>query len=235
VLSGKTVVVTGASRGIGRAVASAFAGAGAWVAMVARGGEALRAAAEEVGGHAIPADVASADAVHRLTTYLVDLLGDVPDILVNSAGAFSIAPFSETEPAEFARLQEVNLRAPFLMIRAFLPYMLERRSGHLISIGSVAGRRAFAGNAAYSASKFGLRGLHEVLDEEVRGTGVRATLLEPAATDTPLWDPIDPDARADLPSRAEMLRAEDVARGVLFAASQPLGVEVSSMALRANF
>jgi NAD(P)-dependent dehydrogenase (short-subunit alcohol dehydrogenase family) len=158
----------------------------------------------------------------------------VPDILVNSAGVFGIAPIAETEPAEFERMHEVNLRAPFLMIRAFLPRMLARRSGQIISIGSVAGRRAFPGNAAYSASKFGLRGLHEVLAEEVRGTGVRATLLEPAATDTPLWDPIDPDSRGDLPSRAEMLRAEDVARGALFAASQPAGVEVSSIALRAN-
>jgi len=234
VLSGKTVVVTGASRGIGRAVAASFAQAGAWVAMVARGEDELRRAAAEVGGHAIPADVASADAVNQLTTYLVELLGDAPDILVNSAGAFSLAPLAETEPAEFERLQEINLRAPFLMIRAFLPYMLERRSGHIISIGSVAGRRAFPGNGAYSASKFGLRGLHEVLAEEVRGSGVRATLLEPAATDTPLWDAINPDSRGDLPSRAEMLRPEDVARGALFAASQPAGVEVSTLALRAN-
>ena len=94
-------------------------------------------------------------------------------------------------------------------------------------------RAAFAENGGYAASKFGVRGLHEVLRAEVRGTGVRATLVEPAATDTPLWDPIDPDARADLPSRASMLRPGDVARAVLFAALQPPGVQISNIALEA--
>ena len=112
--------------------------------------------------------------------------------------------------------------------------MLERGSGHVVSIGSVAGRVAFPGNGAYGASKFGLRGLHAVLAEEVGGTGVRATLIEPAATDTPLWDPLDPDARGDLPSRAAMLRPEDVARAVVYALAQPAGVEVSTLALRAS-
>jgi NAD(P)-dependent dehydrogenase (short-subunit alcohol dehydrogenase family) len=126
-----------------------------------------------------------------------------------------------------------NLRAPFLVTRAFLPLMLRRGSGHLVSIGSVAGRVAFAENGAYAASKFGLRGLHEVLLQEVRGTGVRATLVEPAATDTPLWDPIDPDSRPGFPSRAAMLRAADVARVVVFAAAQPRHVQIPFVAVEA--
>jgi len=233
-IKGKTVLVSGASRGIGNAVARAFTEAGAWVGMVARTEPGLSAAAQAVGGHAIAADISSASDVHRIAAYLFELLGGAPDVVVNAAGSFALAPFAETDPDVFDRQIAANLRGPFLLARAFLPAMLERGDGHIINIGSVAGRMALPGNAAYAASKFGLRGMHEVLAEEVRGTGVRATLVEPAATDTPLWDPLDPDSRADLPSRASMLRAEDVARSVLFAAAQPRGVEVQLLSVRAG-
>ena len=232
-LNGKTALVTGASSGIGLAVARELVGAGAWVGMVARTEEALVRAAAEAGGHAIPADVATAEGVHTLAAYLGEVLGDAPDLVVSSAGAFALARLDRAEPDDFDRMLGINLRGPFLLVRAFLPAMLRRRSGHFVNVGSVSGRTAFAENGAYSASKFGVRGLHEVLRAEVRGTGVLATLVEPAATDTPLWDPFDPDRRADLPSRASMLRPEDVARAVLFAVSQPPGVQVSSIAVEA--
>ncbi|HUE95696.1 MAG TPA: SDR family oxidoreductase, partial [Longimicrobiaceae bacterium] len=155
--------------------------------------------------------------------------------IVNSAGAFTLAPFTETDPHDFDAQLGANLRGPFLVTRAFLPAMLERGSGHIVNIGSIAGRLAMPGNAAYSASKFGLRGLHEVLAAELRGTGVRATLIEPAATDTPLWDAVNPDARDDLPSRSQMLGPDDVARAILFALEQPGSVEVSHLAVQAAF
>lgn len=232
-LRGKTALVTGASRGIGLAVARELARAGAWVGMVARGGDALARAADEVGGHAMPTDVSDPSAVHTMATYVGELLGDAPDLVVNAAGTFALVPLAETEPAEFDAQVAANLRAPFLLVRAFLPPMLQRGSGHIIQIGSVAGRVAFPGNGAYSASKFGQRGLHEVLLQEVRGTGVRATLVEPAATDTSLWDALDPDSRPDLPDRAAMLRAEDVARVVVFAAAQPRHVQLPFIAVEA--
>lgn len=232
-LRGRTALVTGASRGIGRAVARELVAAGAWVGMVARTEADLRGAAEEVGGHAISMDVSSPEAVNGLAAYLDEVLGGPPDLLVNSAGAFALAPLASTDPALFDQQLAVNLRAPFLLVRAFLPPMLARGSGHIVSIGSVAGRIPLPGNAGYGASKYGLRGLHEVLDQEIRGTGVRATLVEPAATDTPLWDPLDPDADPHLPSRAQMLRAADVARAVLYAATQPPDVQVSVVSLRA--
>jgi NAD(P)-dependent dehydrogenase (short-subunit alcohol dehydrogenase family) len=230
-MQGKTALVTGASRGIGLAVARALLAEGAWVGMVARTADTLARAAADVGGHAIAADISTPEGAHTLATYVGELLGDAPDLIVGSAGAFSLARLDRAEPADFDRQIAANLRGPFLLVRAFLPTMLRRRAGHFIHVGSVAGRVAFPENGAYSASKFGLRGLHEVLLQEIRGTGVRATLVEPAATDTPLWDPIDPDARADLPPRASMLRPEDVARAVLFAAQQPAGVQISSIAV----
>ena len=232
-LKGKTALVTGASRGIGLAVARELAAAGAWVGLVSRSPEPLARAAAQVGGHAMPADVGTPEGVHTLATYIGELLGDAPDLIVGAAGAFSLARLDRADPEDFDRMIGANLRAPFLMIRAFLPAMLRRGSGHFIHLGSVAGRVAFPENGGYSASKFGLRGLHEVLLAEIRGTGVRATLVEPAATDTPLWDAIDPDAREDLPSRASMMRPEDVARAVMFAAAQPPGVQIPSISLEA--
>lgn len=231
-LRGITALVTGASSGIGLAAAEAMVQAGAWVGMVARTQTVLAEEAERVGGHAIAMDIASPPAVHRITEYLAELIGGVPDVIVNSAGAFSMAPFAETDPADFDRQVDANLRGPFLVTRAFLPGMLERGSGHIVNVGSIAGRLAMSGNAAYSATKYGLRGMHEVLAAELSGTGVRATLVEPAATDTRLWDPVDPDTRSDLPSRSQMLRAKDVARAILYVVAQPAEVEISHLAIR---
>ena len=232
VLAGTTALVTGASGGIGRAVAARLRAAGAWVAMVARREGPLRAAAEAIGGHPIPADVTDAAAVHRLAEYLVALLGGAgPGVVVNAAGSFHLALVAETDPEIFDEQLAVNLRAPFLVMRAFLPRMLARGSGHIVTIGSVAGRRAFPHNGAYAASKFGVRGLHAVLDVELRGTGVRATLIEPAATATPLWDRIDPSRHPGVPARESMLSPEAVADAVLYAVTQPPEVDVRRVLL----
>jgi len=120
----------------------------------------------------------------------------------------------------------INLRAPFLVNRAVLPAMLQRGRGLIVNVGSEAGRRALHGNAAYSASKYGLRGYHEVLLEELRGSGVRATLVEPGATDTPIWDSVGPEHASRIPRRADMLRPEDVAEAVLFVVTRPETVRI---------
>jgi NADP-dependent 3-hydroxy acid dehydrogenase YdfG len=147
-------------------------------------------------------------------------------------GTFDLAPVAETDPAMFDRMIDGNLRGPFLVLRAFLPAMLEAGRGHVVTIGSVAGRVAFPGNGAYSASKFGVRGLHAVLEQELRGTGVRCTLVEPAATDTSIWDPIDPDSRPDLPSREAMLSAGAVADAVVYAVTRPPELHVPTIAVQ---
>ena len=216
-LRGRVAVVTGASRGIGAAVAATLAGAGARVLAVARGAETLRRAAGSCGAQAVVADVGTVDGIGAIAEALA---GDSPDIVVHSAGAFALAPLTDTSIDDFDRMYAVNLRGAFLLAREFLPRMKERRRGHFVSIGSVAGRIALQGNAAYAASKFGLRGLHAVLELELRGSGVRATLIEPSATATALWDAIDGAGYA-LPPREAMLDAAAVADAVLYAVTRP--------------
>jgi NADP-dependent 3-hydroxy acid dehydrogenase YdfG len=225
-LVGRTALVTGASRGIGREVAIALADEGARVFALARSRSALEELERDYGVTAVVVDLKDDEAVWLALDELSDGQGGPPDIVVNAAGVFGIASLDEETVLRFDENLAVNLRGPFLVIRALLPAMLERGSGTIVNVGSVAGRKAFPGNAAYSASKYGLRGLHEVLVEEVRGTGVRASLVEPAATDTPLWDPLDPDADPGLPDRASMLRADQVAEAVVYVATRPDGVVI---------
>ena len=221
-LKGRTALITGGSKGIGLAVANALRDAGARVVIAARDEEHLRATGHEY----VVADVSNVDEVEALLAGTSSL---VPDLVVHSAGAFQLAPIAETSVEMFDQLINVNLRAAFLLIRAVLPGMLARGSGHIVSIGSVAGRQAYPGNGAYSASKFGLRGLHAVLDAELRGSGVRATLVEPAATDTPLWGSVDRRVFKDLPPASAMLQPAAVAQAVLYAVSQPDGVSVPNL------
>lgn len=232
-LAGRVAVVTGASRGIGLAVSRALVDAGATVVMLARGAEALRARAAELGARAIPepCDVGDESDVARLADAVLARDGSAPDLLVHNAGVFAIAPVHETEAADFRRALDVNLVAPFLLTRAFLPRMRERGAGHVVTIGSVADRAIFPGNGAYAASKFGARALHEVLRAELRGSGVRTTLVSPGPVDTPLWDPIDPDRREGFTPRASMLQPGDVADAVLWAATRPATVNVDELRL----
>ncbi|MFN5583472.1 SDR family oxidoreductase [Gemmatimonas sp.] len=230
-LSGQTALVTGASRGIGRATARALAMAGARVFLLARTRADLETAAAECGGLASAhvCDVTDAAALQALLGEVVATAGGAIDILVNNAGVFPLAPVLDTTPDSFERTLAANLSAPFRVLHGVLPGMRARGRGHVVTIGSVADRRIFGGNGAYSASKFGARALHEVLREECAGTGVRTTLVSPAATDTPIWDPVDPDNTPGFPPRASMLRAEDVADAVLWAVTRPPHVNVDEL------
>ncbi len=232
-LAGRTALVTGASRGIGAAVARRLASAGARLVLLARSADTLEALAAEIGGGAVtvPCDIRGGNATAMARTALETIGVEAPDVLVNNAGVFFVTPAHETSVDAFRDLLESNLTAPFAFVQAFLPAMQRRGAGHVVTIGSIADRVAFAGNAAYAASKFGLRALHEVLRAELKGSGVRASLVSPGPVDTPLWDPIEAAARVGHTPRAEMLSADAVADAVHYVATAPATVNVDELRL----
>ena len=229
----KTAVVTGASRGIGKAIAGALTGAGIRTFMLARSASALHRAASELGSFADPlqCDVTDAKSVAQAVERIAAQRHGTPDILVNNAGLFPLALLHEMSVTDFEHTLAVNLAAPFRLIRAFLPAMRARKTGHIITLGSVADRTVFPENAAYAASKHGQRAMHEVLRQEVQGTGVRASLVSPGPTDTSIWDAIDPDNREGFPARASMLQAASVANAVLWVVSTPPDMNVDELRL----
>ena len=226
VLSSCTALITGASRGIGHSVATRLASAGAIVWGLGRVEAALAELASETGGSVLVADLSDDAAVWGALERLTDEGGGPPDIVVNAAGVFGLSSCATESVLAFDESLAVNLRGTFLVVRSLLPGMLDRGEGLIVNIGSLSGRKAFPGNAAYSASNFGLRGFHEVLLEEIRGSGVRATLIEPAATDTALWDGMDPDNHPSLPNRNQMIQPGDVAEAVVFVATRPASVRI---------
>lgn len=215
-LEGTLAVVTGASRGIGLATAEALAAAGATVVRLSR--------SLPEGTHGpfrdLRCDLGQVADIVRGTTRILSEWG-TPAVVVQNAGLFVLKPFETTEPAELDRQLALNVRAPFLVAQGLLPAMRAAGKGLHITIGSTCDHQGYPDNAAYTASKFGVRGLHEALAAEYRGTGLRFSLISPGSTDTPIWDPFDPDARPGFLRRAMMLQPEDVAEAVRFVATRP--------------
>lgn len=233
VLEGRTAFVTGASRGVGAAIARELAGSGARAGLAARTRSSLDQLASEIGNGAFPVecDVSNSASVDNAIAEVRRIIGGAPDILVNNAGLFTVRGIAETSIGEFQSLLSTNVTGAFTFIRAFLPEMLSRGSGHFVTIGSVADRHIFPGNAAYSATKYASRAIHEVLRAETRGTGIRATLISPAAVDTDIWDPIQYFGSDERPDRSAMLTASSVAEVVLFAVSRPADVNIDELRL----
>lgn len=230
-LSGKTAVVTGASRGIGAAISTALGTAGARVALLARSESAISAVAARIGNGAegIVCDVTDPKSVAGAAAAVRKNFGGAPDIIVNNAGLFQIKPIAEIDPEEFTATLQTSVIAAFLLVREFLQEMYDRKSGHVVTMGSSADRTAFAGNAAYAAGKFGARAFHEVLRAESRGTGVRSTLLSPSGVDTSLWQDIKFLGSDTPPDRTNMIQASAVADAVLFAVTQPADVTIEEL------
>ena len=220
-LAGRVALVTGASRGIGAAVAAAFAAGGAKVVRVARSLE----DGWRDGRLDLRADLTDAGQIGRMSDRVRAEAG-VPDVVVHTAGGFLLRRLDDTTPEEFDEQVRLNLRSAFLVARTLLPAMAALRRGTYVSVGSVADHVGYPENAAYAAAKYGLRGLHETLVAEYRGTGVRLTLVSPGPTDTAIWDPFDPDRRPGFTPRAAMLRPSDVADAIMFVASRPPTVQV---------
>lgn len=233
-LAGRTALITGGSRGIGAECARALGRAGAELILVARDAAALGKVAADVRGvhvttHAC--DLSNPDTVPELLAAIGKAAKGAPDIIVNNAGAFTIAALEDTSVDAIKTALRLNLASPFLIIREFLAAMKQRGSGDVVTIGSVADRKAYPGNALYAATKFGARGMHEALREETRGTGVRATLVSPGPTDTDIWNPVDPDNTPGFTPRAKMLEPAAIAEAVLWAVSLPASVNVDELRL----
>ena len=179
VLAGRLAVVTGATRGIGRAIALRLRAQGARV--IATGRAAKGEAPEDCEYRSV--DLA-AEAQTR--AFAEALAAERPDILVNNAGINRLAPFAETSAEDLSALHRVNVLAPLLLCRAVLPAMRERRWGRIVNIASIWSLRSLAGRAAYSASKFGLDGLTAALAAEVAADNVLANCVSPGFVDTEL-------------------------------------------------
>jgi NAD(P)-dependent dehydrogenase (short-subunit alcohol dehydrogenase family) len=214
--AGALAVVTGASRGIGRSAADALAARGATVVRLAR------SLTDGVHGRFrdLRCDLTRREDIERAADHILDEWGP-PTIVVQAAGGFVLQPLEATAPSALDDLLALNLRAPFLLAQRLLPAMRRARAGLHITIGSIADHAGYPENSAYTATKYGLRGLHQALAAEYRGSGVRFTLISPGPTDTAIWDPVQPDARPGFLARSEMLRPEDVAEAVVFAATRP--------------
>ena len=218
--SEQTAVISGASGGIGLATARSLSEAGFRVVVLGRDRKRLDKATQGVANAiAIQCDVSSESAVAGAIGQVRTQLGGAPSLLVNNAGEFHLASIEEESPDAFERTLDVNLVGAFRLVHGLLPHMRKAGVGHIVTIGSIADRATFPQNAAYAASKFGLRAMHQVLREETRGSGIRATLISPAQTDTPLWNELDPDNRPGFTPRAKMLPAEAVASAVVWVAT----------------
>lgn len=205
------VVITGASQGIGAAIARTFARelGGVRLALVARNEKNLAGVARACAklgatSSAFACDVSDEASVAALATAVTKRFGSV-DVLINNAGKFAGAPFTEMSVADFDRMLAVNLRSVFLVSRAFAPAMIARKRGDIFNMSSIAGLVAYPGGAGYSAAKFGVSGLSKVMRAELRDKGVRVCCVYPGATASPSWEGSGVD-------EARMMPAEDVAQ-----------------------
>jgi 3-hydroxy acid dehydrogenase/malonic semialdehyde reductase len=236
----RTVVVTGASSGIGEACAVAFAAAGHRLVLVARREERLAVLAATLAeDHGAESLVVALDVRDRAA--VTDSLGALPDawrdvdVLVNAAGlAAGLAPFQDADLDDWDRMLETNVGGVLSVTRALLPRMLERGTGHVINIGSVAGRDAYPGGAVYCASKAALDRITSGLRMDLLGTGVRVSTVDPGMVETEFSVVRfhgDADRAAQVYAGLQPLTARDVAEAVAWVADRPDHVVVADMLL----
>jgi NAD(P)-dependent dehydrogenase (short-subunit alcohol dehydrogenase family) len=234
-LQGKTALVTGGGSGIGLAVARLFLDEGARVVISGRDETKLRRAADFLAGGErlafFPADVADEGQVQGLVRRALERFGAI-DILVNNAGVnIKERSFRQLTPETWRKLLRANLDGAFYCIHAVLPHMLQRHSGLIVNINSIAGKRATPlGGTAYAASKFGMAALGLGLAAEEKDSGLRVTNIYPGEVDTPILvqrpEPVTEE------HRARILQPEDVARAVLFVATLPPRASVPELVIK---
>ena len=221
-IAGKTIVLTGASQGLGLVMARALADAGAKLVLAARNADALAQVAQELQARgtralAVPCDVTRERDRQTLLKQALAESGPI-DVLVNNAGIEELAAYAEQDPAMVTRIIETNLLAPMLLARAALPAMLERKAGHIVNIASLAGRTGMPFGSAYAGSKGGLAEWSISLAAELQGSGVAVSVICPGFTGG-----TGMHARKQLPAPRSIgeSRPEDVANALLQTLKKP--------------
>ncbi|MFE0754465.1 SDR family oxidoreductase [Inquilinus sp. NPDC058860] len=237
-MEGKVIAVTGASSGIGEAVARHFARAGAAVMLGARRLHRLEVVADEIrrdGGRVAlqRLDVTRREDVDAFVQAAVAQFGRL-DVIVNNAGVMPLSPVADLKVEEWDRMVDVNLKGVLYGVAAALPVFRAQGSGHIVNVTSVADRRIVPTAAVYSATKFAVRAFSEGLRQEIGG-GIRVTVVAPGATESELANGIsDPELRraAIEDYRRDLLPAEAIARAVAYAVAQPPEVDVNELVVR---
>jgi NADP-dependent 3-hydroxy acid dehydrogenase YdfG len=228
-LEGKVAIITGASRGIGFAVANRLGALGAKLSLCARDQKKLQSAADELrpgaaGVFAAAVDVTHGDQIAAFVQNTEKTLGPV-EILVNNAGVGYFGPTHEATEANWDTVLDTNLKSVFLASKAVAPGMIQRRRGHIINIASLAGKNAFAGGGIYCASKWGLLGLTECMAEDLRAYGIRVSAICPGSVATDF----SPRGKKDV---SKMLQPEDIAHVVEMIVTQAPQSFISEVLLR---
>lgn len=223
------VLVTGGGRGIGRAIALRFAREGAHVAVASRNSGELDSVAAEITaaggrGRAQQMDVADHGSVEGGIYRAVEFLGGSMDLLVNCAGVFDVKPITSMDVATWYRNISVNLNGPFYVTLESLDALMSGDRPMILNVATVAARQAFPGNAAYCASKYGLRGFSDAIRLDLADKGVRVTTLYPGPTDTKIFDRVPGNW-----DRAKMNRPEDVAEVVWKTYNAPAGTPIDDV------
>lgn len=228
-LKGRNVLLTGATGGIGRELTPLLLNSGANLFVTGRDGAKLKELVEATGmddRQALEADLTREEDVNRLHQAFFTNRAHI-DVLIVTSGKGIIKPMDLLSPEEFQHTLQINLVAPFLLMKAFLPSMKERKSGLVINVPGVLGKVPMAGAAAYCASKYGLVGMMQSIREEVKRTDIRITNLFLGGTDSPFWDSIDLRVQ-----REKMVTAAEAAKAIWFLCQQPVSGVVSEMVLQ---
>ncbi len=224
-LEGKVGLITGASAGIGAAVARKLDDAGASLGLLSRRGDDLGLER----GLGITCDVRDRGAVEDATNAVVERFGRL-DIVIANAGVGAYGPFLELDPDQVEAMIDINLKGTLYTAAATLPHLIDSGEGDFISMASVAGLRAFPGESVYNASKFGQLGFTRSLDHELRERGVRATCICPGGVNTDFA--IGTGRTAGDPALEGMLTADEVADVVLFTVTRPRGMRILTTSFR---
>ncbi|MBN2182564.1 MAG: SDR family oxidoreductase [Sedimentisphaerales bacterium] len=214
-LAGKIAIVTGASRGIGRAISVALAREDATVVLAARSVAKLKEAAELVKqadskAEIVVTDLLQEDSIKNLVKTVSDKFGQL-DILINNAGITHSSKFEQTKTEDWNRCLQVNATAPFILCREALPLLKKSSTSYIINISSVVGVKGYPLQCAYTASKHAVRGMTMSLAEELNGTNIRVHLICPGGVDTDLIPQVRPDLKSE-----DLMRPEEIADLVLY-------------------